>query len=360
MSMIKILHSADWHLDAPLRQFLPEQRSFLRRKMLALPGMIADVCAREGCDLVLLSGDLFDSHSYTTESVQAVSRALERMGVPVFITPGNHDFYGEKSPWFREVWPENVHIFTKQEITSVSLTELSCRIYGAAFAGMDCPGLLRGFRAECGERYALMVLHGDPTAADSPYNPVTASQVRDSGLDYLALGHIHAPGRFGAGAGMCAWPGCPMGHGYDETGTKGVLIVELGDETTLRFQPLDVPRFYDVVLESEENPEQALEAILPGQGSEDFFRVRFTGEGKGVDAQALCRRFSRWPNLKILDETVPAESLWGNPDADSLEGTYFRLLRGKLLASGKEEREILELTAKLSRQILRGGEVELP
>lgn len=358
--MIKILHSADWHMDAPLRQFPTGQRSFLRKKMLALPGLIADVCLREGCDLVLLAGDIFDSDTYTAEGVEAVRRALERMAVPVFIAPGNHDFYGVNSVWERENWPSNVYLFKKEELSAYRLRSLNCRVYGAAFTSMDCSGLLGGFRAGGEEQYALMVLHGDPSAPDSDYNPVTAAQVRDSGLDYLALGHVHAPGRFGAGAGMCAWPGCPMGHGWDETGTKGVLVVELEQEASIRFIPLDVPRFYDLELHVGENPVEALEELLPGGGSEDFFRVKLTGESRGINLDALYQQFAGYPHLKLLDETVKQADLWDNAGTDTLEGLYFQLLRDAMDHADQRTREELELTARISWQILQGREVELP
>lgn len=357
--MIKILHSADWHLDAPMRQFSEEQRRFLCRELLALPGKITELARGQGCDLMLLSGDIFDG-PYTPESLDALRTALSGAEIPVFIAPGNHDFFSEKSPWFREIWPENVHIFTSKEITSIALPELDARVYGAGFSAMDCPGLLNGFRADCTEKYALMVLHGDPTAADSPYNPVTAAQVRDSGLDYLALGHIHAAGRFGAGAGMCAWPGCPMGHGWDETGVKGVLLVELAQQTTIRFVPLDVPRFYDWTVPGGDNPAKALEELLPPAGSRDFFRVQFTGEGDGVNLGELYRTFGVYPNLKLVDNTMEREPLWDRENADTLEGAYFRLLRQKTMGADEQTRRELELAAKLSRQILQGREVELP
>ena len=360
MSMIKILHSADWHMDAPLRQFSPEQRSFLRKKMLALPGQIADVCAREGCDLVLLAGDIFDGASHTPEGAEAVRRALERMEVPVFIAPGNHDPYGPGSVWEREEWPSNVFLFKKQELSAFRLRGLNCRVYGAAFTSMDCPGLLSGFRAGGEEQYALMVLHGDPSSPDSAYNPVTAAQVRDSGLDYLALGHVHTPGRFGAGAGMCAWPGCPMGRGWDETGTKGVLIAELEQEASIRFIPLDVPKFYDMELSVGEDAAQALAELLPGGGSGDFFRVRLTGESAGVDLEDLYRRFGDYPNLKLLDETAKRDDLWRNAGQDTLEGIYFGLLRDAMERADPKTREELELAARISRQIMQGREVELP
>lgn len=73
--------------------------------------------------------------------------ALEAMAVPVFLAPGNHDHLCPGSPYLEMAWPGNVHIFTRQELESVSLPELDCRVWGAGFQSMDCPGLLEGFRA---------------------------------------------------------------------------------------------------------------------------------------------------------------------------------------------------------------------
>lgn len=358
--MIRFLHTADWHMDAPMRGFTTDQRGFLRKKMLDMPGQIADLCIREKCDLVLLAGDVFDSATYTEEGLEAVRDALRRMAVPVFVAPGNHDYYGEKSPWFREKWPDNVYIFNRQEISSYRLRTLDCRVYGGAFTGMDCPGLLEGFASDAGERYALMVLHGDPSGADTPYCPVTPGQVRESGLDYLALGHIHAPGRFGAGAGMCAWPGCPMGHGYDETGEKGVLIGELDSGLVLRFVPLEVPGFHDVTISVDDNPENALAKALGEGKPDDFFRVRLTGTSRRISPDQLRRRFLAYPNLKLLDETTERTEVWENSGEDSFEGLFFGLLQEAMNGADDRTREDLELAAKLSRQILLGREVELP
>jgi len=357
--MMKVLHSADWHLDAPLRQLSPERAAYLRSYLLRLPRQAAMACREQGCQLMLLSGDIFDG-PYTPESLEAVRSALEAVEVPVFIAPGNHDCYGANSVWERENWPSNVYIFKKQELSAYRLPSLNCRVYGAGFTSMDCPGLLGGFRAGGEEQYALMVLHGDPSAPDSDYNPVTAAQVRDSGLDYLALGHVHTPGRFGAGAGMCAWPGCPMGHGWDETGTKGVLVAELEQEASIRFIPLDVPKFYDLELPVGEDAASALAELLPGGGSEDFFRVKLTGESRGVNLEELYQIFGEYPHLKLVDETQKQANLWENAGQDTLEGLYFRLLRDAAENADSRTRADLELTAKISRQILQGREVELP
>lgn len=357
--MIRILHTADWHIDAPLREFTDLQRRELRASLLELPGRIADLCLREGCDICLIAGDVFDG-PYTREGYEAVYRALERMQIPVFVAPGNHDPYRDGSVWTREPWPENVYLFKYPEITAYTIRELDCRVYGAAFTGPECPGLLADFRAECDERHALLVLHGDPTNPSSPYNPVTAAQVREAGVDYAALGHIHAPGRFDAGAGMCAWPGCAMGKGFDETGTKGVLVAELGETLHIRFLPLEGPRFFDHRVEALDDPAGAVESVLPPGGSRDHIRVRLTGEVRSGALEQLRGRFGAWPNLTILDETVPMGNIWDTVGEDSLTGLFFRILQDGTRGADQATVERLELAARIGRKILEGREVELP
>ena len=106
---------------------------------------------------------------------------------------------------------------------SISLPELDCRIYGAGYESMDCKGLLKDFRIDGNERWHIGVLHGEISAA-SHYCPITKDQLRQSGLHYLALGHIHKCGSLRCHGTLRAWPGCPMGHGHDSTGITGVFI----------------------------------------------------------------------------------------------------------------------------------------
>ena len=42
--MIKILHSADWHLDSPLLFQDPEQAQLLRKALSRIPEQIATIC----------------------------------------------------------------------------------------------------------------------------------------------------------------------------------------------------------------------------------------------------------------------------------------------------------------------------
>ena len=349
---LKILHSADWHMDAPFTSFSEEQRTFLRREQLKLPGKVAEICRRENCDLVLLAGDIFDGIP-SREAVDAVRQALTECRVPVFITPGNHDFCEAGSVWLDEKWPENVTVFTG-DLETRQIARLNCRIYGAGYRSMDCAGLLEGFQTQGQEKFQIAVLHGDPVTARSPYCPVTTAQVRDSGLHYLALGHIHKSGMFRAGATLCAWPGCPMGRGWDETGDKGICIVTLEEKADVRFVPLDSPRFYDQEADVSDGVELALDRILPAAGCTDFFRVTMTGQG-AVDLEALKRRYHAFPNLLFRDKTVPETDLWEDVGSDTFRGTYFRLLQQQVAENPRAV-----LAAEISGKILAGREVKLP
>lgn len=352
---LKILHSADWHLDSPFGGFSEKQRSLLKEEQRKLPGKIADLCIRENCDLMLLSGDLFDGIP-CRDTVENVKKALKASGVPVLISPGNHDFCGPGSPWLEEEWPENVFVFTGR-LEYVTISALNCRIYGAGYRSMDCEPLLTGFHAEGNETYKIAVLHGDAMQVNSPYNPITVAQVRASGLDYLALGHIHKAGAFHAGATLCAWPGCPMGRGWDETGEKGVCIVTLGETPDIQPVSLDAVHFYELEVDAGHDAVQALENVLPGTGTDDFYRIALTGYGE-VDIPGLQKQFSMFPNLELRDRMEPPMDLWEDIGEDTLEGIYFQMLH-KAMNDDPENADTICLAAEISRKILAGKEVTL-
>jgi hypothetical protein len=117
--MMKILHSADWHLDAPLRSHTPEHAYAIRQQLRQIPERVAELCRREGCRMILLSGDLFDGPC-SRESLDAVRNALEEATVPVFVSPGNHDYIWEKSPYVTDLGmtgPKNSVLGIKPELS---------------------------------------------------------------------------------------------------------------------------------------------------------------------------------------------------------------------------------------------------
>lgn len=354
--MIKILHSADWHLDSPLNRSGAE---LLRQTQQALPEKIVRLAQAEGCSLLLLSGDLFDG-DYSRDTLRTVQRALGRAGMPVLISPGNHDPWAPGSVWQEPGWPDNVTVFTKQHLEALILPELDCRIYGAGYQSMDCPALLSDFVADGSQKWRIGLLHGDATNAASPYCPITAAQVRHCGLHYLALGHIHKTGSVRAGGTLCAWPGSPMARGFDETGPRGVLLVTLDEQVHAEFLPLDVPQFHVLETSAGDDPLSRLSALLPAAGSSDFFRVRLTGAANPPDLDALAAALPQFPNLELIDDTVPEADIWSAAGEDTLEGLYFRFLRDAMQGQDADVCDCLRLAASISRKILDGQEVTLP
>ena len=357
--MLKILHAADLHLDSAFSGRSQEATTRLRPALQAVPGQIAAICRAERCDLLLLAGDVFDG-APSQQSLRELKRTLEDLTIPVFIAPGNHDFCAPMSPWLTEDWPENVHIFTRPLVEAVSIPTLRCRIYGAAFTAMDCDSLLEDFHISGEEKYHIAVLHGDPVQQHSPYNPITQAQVTDSGLHYLALGHVHKSGSFQAGKTLCAWPGCSMGRGFDELGEKGVLLVTVDESANARFISLDTPRFYELEAPVHTTASAAVADALPAAGNDDFYRITLTGECDAPDLDELTRQFSQFPNLELRDNTRLPVDLWGCVGNDSLEGVYFGMLKEAMDGQDDESRRIALLAAKISRKILDGEEVVLP
>jgi DNA repair exonuclease SbcCD nuclease subunit len=226
--MIRFIHAADFHLDSPFRS-LPADKAALRRgEQRELLDRLASLAQERGAELVLFSGDLLDGDRAYYETVQALERTLGRIRARVFIAPGNHDPYTSRSPYAAMTWPVNVHIFRSSSIEAVELPGRSCAVYGTAFTGAPRSGSpLGGFSAPEDGKLHLMCLHGDVGVKNSRYGPVDPAEIAGSKLDYLAMGHVHArtePEKLGKT--VWAYPGCPEGRGFDETGIKGVYYGE--------------------------------------------------------------------------------------------------------------------------------------
>ena len=356
--MIKFLHAADLHLDAPFSALSPEQAAARRQEQRALLTDLAEAANAQDCDVVLLAGDLFDSSSASEQTLLALRRALASIHAPVFISPGNHDCLLPGSAYLTESWPENVHIFKTDTIEAVELPEKNLRVYGAGFPARFCPALLEGFAAKDDGRTNLMVVHGNPTQPSSPYNPILPAQIAQSGLSYLALGHIHqASGLLTAGGTAYAWPGCAMGRGFDELGQKGVLYVEL-EEDRAQAQLLPLGRRQYEILPVDVTGKEPLEAVLaalPQDTSEHIYRIVLTGEGESPNLPALERELApRFYGLTLRDQTRLPTDLWKRREEDTLTGLFLRAMWTK--CQEEPEERTYQMAARFGLAALEGGE----
>ena len=355
--MIKFLHTADLHLDSPFAALRPEQAVARRQEQRELVGRICAICRENACDLLLLPGDLFDGSGVYLDTLDVLRDELCECGAQVFIAPGNHDFLTPASPYLTQAWPENVHIFAQPRIEPIVLRESGCVVWGAGFTSPIMPGLLGGFRMpeEYQDYVNLMVLHGDALQADSPYSPVSKADIEQSGLDYLALGHTHARSELlRAGDTPYAWPGCPMGRGFDECGEKGVYIGTVEENVSLRFVPLDVRRYECLELDAGSDLSEA----LPEHTENDIYRITLTGESEGVDLAALHRALDgRFYALELRDATVPPLELWTRCGETTLEGMSLHTLRRTLdRCETDAQRRRVELAARRIVEVCEGRE----
>ncbi|MEG1683210.1 MAG: DNA repair exonuclease [Oscillospiraceae bacterium] len=344
--MLKLIHGADFHLDSPYRALSPEQAVLRRREGRQLVERLADYANAHAVDLVLLAGDLFDGSGGYPETATALFAALGTINAPVFIAPGNHDPY--PTAYAGQKLPENVHVFSHTAIERVELPGLHAAVYGGAFVSETQErGLLDGFAAEEDGLLHLMVLHGDLNASEARYNPITREEIAASGLNYLALGHVHRRSEpLRLGRTVCAYPGCLEGRGFDELGDKGFYegVMDDDGEITLTFVPFAPHRYERLTVEvAAGDPAAALEAVLPPDTQNDLYRVTFTGETDedGVNLTALQERLApRFYQLELRDETRVREELWARAEEDSLRGLFLRELQGRLKEPGVDEEKI--------------------
>ena len=146
------------------------------------------------------------------------------------------------------------------------------------------------------------LLHGDVTTSDSRYRPIRAADIAGSGLDYLALGHVHSCSDvLTAGAVPYAYCGCIEGRGFDELGERGFLFGEVGAGTAdLRFVPFARRRYCIAQVDvTDGDALTALERTLPHDTEQDIYRLRLTGTPEQP------------PRLSLLEEALSGSAAAG-------------------------------------------------
>lgn len=365
--MIRILHAADLHLDSPFQAMGRDKAAQRRGEQRSLLGRMAELAREYEADMVLLAGDLFDADSHYAETARLLEQTLPAMGVPVFIAPGNHDWYGPRSPWARLDLGENVHVFTDEAVQCVTLPELKARVWGAAFAGPRRRPPLAGFQAEKQpDTIDIMVLHGEVGDPASPYGAISEADIARSGMDYIALGHQHTfSGLRKAGDTFYAWPGCPEGRGFDETGEKGVLLADVGqDSCEAKFIGLGGRRYELLRVDLTDSRDHAgtVGSAVGRDASRDIYRIVLTGTPETPPDMAALQGAleGKFFALELRDETRLRRDVWDGREVLSLRGLYLaKLWQRYQAAESDQERASIELAARYGLRALENGE-EIP
>ncbi len=282
---VKILHCGDVHLGTSAGI----KRLSVRRKAEVLQTFLRIVSYAEenGADLLLIAGDLFDNHKPSADFLDQISSAFSKFSGKVFISPGNHDYYGENTFWGSWKLPENVTVF-KKEAEFLELPKLGVKIHGGAFSeGYRNSHILPQLDAD-ENMINIAVIHGD-ISSDTSYGPVTAREIQNSNMDYIALGHIHKRSEIlKEGKTSYAYCGCPEGQGFDELLEKGFYFgtVEKG-KAELDFIPVCRRQFVEeeVDISFAQRKNDIKDIILHkinekygDEGKEWIYKIVLTGE----------------------------------------------------------------------------------
>ena len=356
---VKIFHAADLHMDSPFDALSEKQAVVRRREQRELLDRFSEIVEREKAQVVLLAGDILDSQSSYYETQEALARTFAKMDARIFIAPGNHDYYCAQSPYNSDIFSENVHIFKSGVFECVRLDDIKCRIWGAGFVSPHSDMLLGGFAADESDYIDIGIVHGDMSG--DAYNRILAEDIAASNLDYLALGHVHTfSGIQKLGKTHYAYPGCPEGRGFDETGEKGVIVgtVSKGG-CDLRFQTAD-GRQYRIIridLSDSQSAAAAIERAI-GHGCErDIVRIVLEGESDcEVNSDELAETFSKSVfSLQIKNLVTPKRDIWESAGESTLKGVFLQSLLERHNAEGAEK-EKLDIAARYGLAALENRE----
>lgn len=366
---MKILHTGDLHLDSPFSGLDISRADKRRRELRETFSSMMRYAKEENVQMVVISGDVFDSAFVTRETVALLIKEFSSLSCPVVIAPGNHDPADEGSVWKKTVFPENVHIFAKNEMSKISFPELSCDVYGYGFVAPFQQECVLSGSVEDPEKINILVCHGDTVSPLSRYAPLPIPALRAFGADYAALGHIHTPDSANSSLeGVGAYCGCPEGRDFGECGVKGAVIADIEkgrvETSFVRFckriyedRSLNIDgagHVSDVNRILEENIEKW------GYGDEHILRVTLTGAvspALSIPPSAFTDIEQKVFFLEVEDGTSPT---W---DADSLKsdkgirGALYRELLPSLLSEDGKERKNASLALRYGLAALSGEDI---
>lgn len=346
---MRLLHTADWHIGRTFHGFATADA--LRQVLLAMAATVA----RQGVDVVLVAGDVFDSVTPSAQAFELFEEAvlaLRRAGAEVVMTSGNHDSparLGHQAPFARA---GGVHVLTRPAdlatpvrfedehgaVDVYGIPYLEPLVVGGRTHGEVLGRAMNAVRSSAAGRNARTVVLAHCFAA-AGIRPDAAGGERDltqggldvvpaetfGGVDYAALGHLHSRIRL---AESIRYPGAPLHLTFGETSSlRGAWLVDLDAEglAGVTWTDLPVPR----PLTTLRGPLAALLADPAHEAvREHWVQAVLTDPGRPHDAMARLReRFPHVARLEHRPATPPTGSAVGygartanRPDADLIAG----------------------------------------
>ncbi|MDU4882771.1 DNA repair exonuclease [uncultured Clostridium sp.] len=373
MNKVKVLHCADLHFDTPFKELSKEVSDTSKNELLEVFKNIIDLAIDENIEVLLIAGDVFDNLTVNKNTLFFISDQIRRIkNIKVFISPGNHDPYNEKSFYSMINWPENVYIF-KGDMEFKEVKELNLIVWGAGFRNnYENKTLLRRINID-NDKINIMLLHGEITSSNSKneYNPIYINDIYNSNIDYIALGHRHKfSGILKEGMTTYAYSGCPQGRGFDEEGEKGVIIGEVyKGGTNLEFFPVYKRKYVtkEIDITDTNNYDEVVFKVLSDLSDEEihknFYKIILKGELKEhfklKENLLIDKLKNKFYYFKIINDTSIEVNLEELSKDYSIKGKFIAKIIEKLKEASDDDKEILKLALKIGIQCLSEDEVNL-
>jgi DNA repair exonuclease SbcCD nuclease subunit len=314
---------ADLHLDTPFRglhEIAPEIASALREASLDAFDAIVNLCIERSAAFLLVAGDVYDGAERGLRAQLRFRDGLGRLdaaGIASFIVHGNHDPVA--TGWSAvSSWPDSATIFPSNEVEVHEVVRDGMRvatIQGISYAtSATTENLALRFHRPIGDGIHVGLLHcnvqGVADGYDN-YSPCTIEDLRNTGLDYLALGHIHQrrvlSGENGGGPWI-VYSGNTQARSprRTEQEPKGATVVHVANGSverlefvacdSVRYLEVDVPieNFDDLAALGDALESVASDALVSAEGRSVVLRVRLSGRG------SIHHDLSRPESLKEL------------------------------------------------------------
>ena len=340
---MKIIHTADIHLDSALGRHFDEKRAEERRnEILATFRRMVNYASQNGVKAILIAGDLFDSHKISPTARGAViSAVMNHPDLTFFYLRGNHDegsFEKEFASGAGKL-PENLKCFG-ETWTSYTLSDNDTKVVitGAELSGKNASSLPGSLNLDP-DMVNIVTLHGQETANQGKNDAevISLPAYANKGIDYMALGHIHSPKIATLDArGRYAYCGCLEGRGFDEIGKRGFYLLDIKEKTVnAEFVPFANRTVYDlgVSVADEVTSDEALEAVKEellraGVLEKDMIKIRLQGS-VDMDAEfdtAYIKTMleTEYYYVKVLNETTPVVDYTQFRHDASLKGEFVR------------------------------------
>jgi DNA repair exonuclease SbcCD nuclease subunit len=206
---------------------------------------ICKLADEQRVDALTCGGDLYEQERFTPDTAEFLRSTFAELDpLPVFLAPGNHDWFGPSSLYRQVNWTPNVHVFGEAQLIPVSLAD-GITLWGAGHrAPVNTSGFLDAFRVDRGGVHVAL-FHGSEQgdlhfqgSGKVPHAPFRGEQIPQAGLHYALLGHFHRP----VDEPYYTYPGNPDPLTFGETGDRAAVLLTVAADGAVSSERFPVAR----------------------------------------------------------------------------------------------------------------------